>query len=338
MHLFLLHHQSFVVHDPLVVASKVLSDRLRVSRRRVEHESAHARPHLRTVRFGVGASVGVGFDARRPSMESRGVEDGAHGSGADAGDDEAVDVVFRGERLRAVAESDVDGKRGRGGRGVAGLDRLAGAPDVLAGDVHFRRASVDADGGVDASAGDEPEREETVTAPQIGGDAADGAVGDHAREKVHADGPRRGGHPGGRGPPGLLLRGAVRRALHSEPRGDAVARAVARDAAVSRGATRRRFAAHARAADGGRRGRGDAAARRRDGHLEGTVVLERATRRNSVETRPSRASSRTRATMSQRGALVDETRRRPLDDDHGVVGKKRATFNIHAPWTERMEV
>ena len=68
------------------------------------------------------------------------------------------------------------------------------------------------------------------------------------------------------------------------------------------------------------------------------MVLERATRRNSVETRPSRASSRTRATMSQRGALVDETRRRPLDDDHGVVGKKRATSNIHAPWTERMEV
>ena len=67
------------------------------------------------------------------------------------------------------------------------------------------------------------------------------------------------------------------------------------------------------------------------------MVLERATRRDSVETRPSRASSRTRATMSQRGAHFDETRRR-LDVDHTVVGKKRATFNIHAPWTERMEV
>ena len=338
MHLFLLHHQSFVVHDPLVVASKVLSDRLRVSRRRVEHESAHARPHLRTVRFGVGASVGVGFDARRPSVESRGVEDGAHGSGADAGDDEAVDVVFRGERLRAVAESDVDGKRGRGGRGVAGLDRLAGAPDVLAGDVHFRRASVDADGGVDASAGDEPEREETVTAPQIGGDAADGAVGDMRARRCMRTDHAAGGTPGGADHPdssfvGLSGAPFTRNLAATPSRGRSRG-----DAAVSRGATRRRFAAHARAADGGRRGRGDAAARRRDGHLEGTVVLERATRRNSVETRPSRASSRTRATMSQRGALVDETRRRPLDDDHGVVGKKRATFNIHAPWTERMEV
>ena len=89
------------------------SDRLRVRAGRLSTSRLVARPHLRTVRFGVGASVGVGFDARRPSMESRGVEDGAHGSGADAGDDEAVDVVFRGERLRAVAESDVDGKRGR---------------------------------------------------------------------------------------------------------------------------------------------------------------------------------------------------------------------------------